>query len=196
MREIRITHPFFETMIFGVLIGHEREVEDQHASKLETLTAEDGGDFGASYLLFLSSAATEEGAFGSWVAKYPALGEFSRKYSFFKPLMLSIGKSIRHTTTWHKVILSVASGLMSMSDVATDVYTVAYFNITGKTEVARLMLTFLLLSLAMQLIAVYCVHYKSKRQILIEMLGTLTFAKPAFNKFRVLTNAKVCVELF
>jgi len=45
--------------------------------------------------------------------------------------------------------------------------------------------------LALQLFLVAAIHHKNKRKMLIEMLGTVTFTKPAFNKFRVLTNAKV-----
>ena len=45
--------------------------------------------------------------------------------------------------------------------------------------------------MALQLAMVAAVHHKNLRIMLIEMFGTVTFTKPAFNKFRVLTNAKM-----
>ena len=37
---------------------------------------------------------------------------------------------------------------------------------------------------------VVAVHRKNKIRMLEEIIGTLSFTKPAFNKYRVLTNAK------
>ena len=53
-----------------------------------------------------------------------------------------------------------------------------------------MMLGFTVMSLALQCVVVVCVHYKNKRRLWYELMGTVTFTKPAFNKFRVLTNAK------
>jgi len=142
-------------------------------------------------LKFLNVAATEEGAFASWVKKHPAMNELSTNQKFFKPLMLTLGKSTRTSATWQKLGLSIAAALMSMVDVATDIYTINIYRGLGKQEIADLMTLLLLLSLALQLGMVAAVHYRNKRKMLIEMLGTVTFTKPAFNKFRVLTNAKM-----
>jgi len=53
------------------------------------------------------------------------------------------------------------------------------------------MLGFLVLSLLLQLGLVAAIYHNKKRRMLIELLGTVTFIKPAFNKWRVLTNAKI-----
>ena len=62
------------------------------------LVARDGNHLGASFLKFLNVAATEEGALASWVKKHPAMNELSlsTNHKFFKPLMLTLGKAIRH----------------------------------------------------------------------------------------------------
>ena len=74
---------------------------------------------------------------------------------------------------------------------STIIHINRYYNTIGASDTANLMLGFILLSVILQLIVVTCVHYKNKRRTLIEIAGTLTFTKPAFNKWRVLTNAKM-----
>ena len=157
------------------------------------LVARDGNHLGASFLKFLNVAATEEGAFASWVKKHPAMNDLSlsTNHEFFKPLMLTIGNEIRHAASWHKLGLSIGAALMSMLDVATDIYTIVIYRGLGKHDTADLMILFVILSLALQLVMVVAVHHRNKRKMLIEMFGTVTFTKPAFNKFRVLTNAKM-----
>ena len=146
---------------------------------------------GASFLKFLNVAATEEGAFASWVKKHPAMHELATNHEFFKPLMLTLGKAIRTSATWQKLGLSIGAALMSMLDVATDIFTINIYRRLGKHETADLMILFVILSLSLQLILVVVVHHRNQRKMLIELFGTVTFTKPAFNKFRVLTNAKM-----
>ena len=194
MRSMKIEHPFFEKMIRAVIVGENRMEKGRHSEgKLAVLTVRDGNHLGASFLKFLNVAATEEGAFASWVTKHPAMHELSlsANHKFFKPLMLKIGKNIRHTATWHKLAKSIVAALMSLLDVATDIYTIAIYRSLGKHDTADLMTLLLLLSLALQLFFVVFIHHRNKNKLLIEMLGTVTFTKPAFNKFRVLTNAKM-----
>jgi len=50
---------------------------------------------------------------------------------------------------------------------------------------------FVLLSLTMQMMLVVAIHHKKPKKMWIELLGTVTFTKLAFNKWRVLTNAKM-----
>jgi len=191
MRTMKIAHPFFETMIQAVIVDGKEEKGQHNEGKLAVLTVRDGNHLGDSFLKFLNFAATEEGAFASWVKKHPAMNEFSANHEFFKPLMLTIGKELRHAATWQKLGLSIAVALMSMLDVASDIYTIAIYRSRGLHETAVLMILFVLLSLALQLGLVTAVHHRNKREMLIELFGTVTFTKPAFNKFRVLTNAKM-----
>jgi len=193
MKTLKITHPFFGTMIQALIVGGKEETGQHNEGKLAVLTVHDGTQLGASFLKFLSFAATEEGAFASWVKKHPAMNELSlsTNHKFFKPLMLTLGKAIRTSANWHKLGLSIGAALMSMLDVATDIYTINIYRGFGKHETADLMTTLVMMSLALQLLLVAAIHHRNKRKMLIEMLGTVTFTKPAFNKFRVLTNAKV-----
>ena len=191
MRRMGIEYSFFEKMIQAVILGGKKKKGRHSAAKLAVLTVHDGNYLGASFLKFLNVAATEEGAFASWVKKHPAMNELSNKYKFFKPLMLTLGKSTRTSASWQKLGLSIGAALMSMFDVATDIYTISIYRGLGKHETADLMTLLVLLSLALQLLLVAAIHHKNLRIMLIEMLGTVTFTKPAFNKFRVLTNVKM-----
>jgi len=83
---------------------------------------------------------------------------------------------------------------MSLFDVGSDVYTINYYNSIGEGETARWILVFVILSLVLQIGLVVAVHHKHKRRLVIQLVETVTFTKPAFNKCRVLTNAKIEVH--
>jgi len=68
--------------------------------KLVLLSRSDGYTIGSRFLDELSRAVTENGAFDSFLNKNPALIEFSKDHKFFKSLLTSIGKEIRHRATW------------------------------------------------------------------------------------------------
>ena len=70
-------------------------------------------------------------------------------------------------------------------------YTILYYNSIGEGEAARGMLVFVILSLVLQMMLVTAMHRKNKRRLIIELVETMTFTKPAFNKWLVLTNAKI-----
>ena len=158
MRTMKIEHPFFEKMIQAVIVDENRKEEKgrHNEGKLAVLTVHDGHYLGASFLKFLSFAATEEGAFASWVEKYPAMNELSlsTNYKFFKPLMLKIGKEIRTSSTWFKLSLSAGASLASMLDVASDVYTINIYRGLGKHETADFMTLFVIVSFGLQILFV------------------------------------------
>jgi hypothetical protein len=195
MKEGKVDLPFLETLI-GVVVAeseNERDYLVPHTvpPKLELLTVEDGGYLGCSFLSLLYVAASAEGAFASWEQRYPAVQELSQLHEFFKPFMLTLGGEIKHTATWKKFFLSMGSALLSMVDVATDVATIKYYNSIGKHETADLMTSCVVISMSLSLALCVAIHHRNKRTMLIEMLGTVTFTKPAFNKFRVLINSEV-----
>ena len=156
------------------------------------LTVHDGNQLGASFLKFLSFAATEEGAFASWAKKYPAMNELSLSpnYKFFKPLMLTLGKATRTSANWQKLGLSIGASLMSMLDVATDIYTIIFYHSLGKHSSADLMTMYVVLSLALQLIITNIIHSRNKKQMLVELFATVTYTKSGINYWRLYTNAK------
>ena len=151
----------------------------------------DGYELGKKFIDELSRAATEEGAVEQWFNNCPALCEFEMRYPFFRGLMTSIGKELKHRATWKKVFLSMGAAAFSMFDIITDIFSIMLYKSKNLDDVANMMIFFVLLSLGLQLGVVIGVHHKSKRRLLVEIVGTLTFTKPAFNKYRVLTNAKI-----
>jgi len=157
------------------------------------LTVHDGNLLGASFLKFLNVAATEEGAFASWVKTHPAMNELSLSpnHKFFKPLMLTIGKEIRHSSTRMKLLISVGASLASMLDVATDIYTIWYYGSLGLQDVANLMTVFVALSIGLQLFISIVIHHRNKRRLLVELLATITMTKQGVNFWRIFTNAKM-----
>jgi len=218
MRTMKIEHPFFEKMIQAVIEGGKEEKRRHRESKLAVLTVHDGNHLGASFKRFLGVTATEEGAFASWVKMHPAMNELSLspEHKFFKPLMLTIGKCIRHSSTKMKLFISVSASLASMLDVTGDLYTIWYYSSLGLQQqvseqvgkkkekkgdstnpllllqdAAILMTVFVALSFLLQILLVVAIHRKNKRQMLVELLQTFTFTKQGFNFWRTYTNAKM-----
>ena len=99
--------------------------------KLSQLNRSDGYTIGSRFLVELSRAATEDGAFDSWVSKHPALFEFSKDHKFFRSLLTSVGKELKDRATWKKLLLSIGGAAMSMGDVGSDIYTIKYYNSIG-----------------------------------------------------------------
>ena len=77
-----------------------------------------------------------------------------------------------------------------MLDSVTDIVSFFVYLSRGLHDVAEMMIVFVLLSLGLQLVVVVAIHHKNKRRMFVEIVGTLTFTKTGFNKYRVLTNAK------
>ena len=126
----------------------------------------------------------------SWLKKYPALREFDEKHVFFRGLMTSIGKHLRHRATWRKVVRSVRTASVSMFDIGSDIFSIIVYRSKGLNDVADMMAAFVLLSVGLQLLASVTIHHESKKRLLVEIISTLTFTKAGFNKYRVLTDAK------
>ena len=126
----------------------------------------------------------------SFLNKNPALKEFDKKHAFFRGLMTSIGKELRHRATWSKVLRATRTAAFSMFDIGSDVFSIFVYRSKGLDDVAEMMLVFVLLSLGLQLIVAVAIHHKNKRRMIVEIFGTLTFTKAGFNKYRVLTDAK------
>ena len=196
MKVLKAECPWFESLMGAIIIDsketrNKSNSNNNNFNELSLLQQSDGYTIGSRFIVELSRAATEDGAFDRWVSKHPALIEFNNDNKFFKSLLTSVGKEMKHRATWKKLFLSTGAAVMSMVDVSSDVYTINYYNSIGEGETARLMLVFVILSLVIQMMLVVAVHHKNKRRILIELAKTVNFTKPAFNKWRVLINAKM-----
>jgi len=195
MKILLTKEPWLLMMIETILVETETsfyvKMEKRTLSKLCLLTNQDGHTLGKSFLYHLSRAVTEEGCIQSLLEHHPALREFAGSHAFFKPLLTTIGGEIKHAETWHKLILSISSAAFSLFDVASDIFTIVYYRNVDLVEEANLITFFVSLSLGLQLMLVYVIHRHDSSALAREVLGTLTFTKPALNKWRVLTNAKV-----
>lgn len=122
--------------------------------------------------------------------RHPALQEFEIRYPFFRTFVTYIGKELRQAPTWGKFFLSLGSSAVSWADIITDLYTIMYYRSADLQSEAGYLLFFVLLSLSLQLAFVGVIHLKDKKMLFVELFATITFVKPAVNKFRVLTNSK------
>ena len=123
--------------------------------------------------------------------KYPTVTELSDKYPFFKPMMLAIGREIRHSATSFKLLVSAGASLASIMDVALDVSTIYYYNSLGLTETANLMTVFVCMSMVLQITLVIFIHHRHRKRMMLELLATLTFMKQGINFWRTYTADKM-----
>ena len=194
MKQLKAEFLFFEVLVYTILQGEHAHAHIETAARkddLELLLHVDGITLGDSFNNYLNTSANEEGAINAWIASNPALSQLNEKHEFFTPLMKQMGKEIRYRITILKIASCFFAMLSSMVDVATDFYTINYYWNNGKRSEAELMLVFICLTISLQLIIAWGVHKKNKKRMLQEMLYTLTFTKPFFNKFRVLTNSSM-----
>ena len=197
MKKLKAENKWFEAMLEAVILGATGEGDTSRhnelsLSRVELLREADGYTLGSSFLHYLSRSANEDGAVDSWLDKHPALVQFHHQHHFFIPMMKEIGKALMHSKTWRKLFLSVSAGLLSMFDVGSDIYTIAYYrNNLGDYRVAEMMTAFVSLSLVLQMAIAVMIHHKDKRMMLKEMFGVLTCTKTGLHFWKVLTNAKV-----
>jgi len=192
IKEVNERYPFFLPLLEAVLVGRRKVKStglDYSKSYLPLLLKSDGEALGATFGTELLVSATEVGAYNSWVARAPALKVFDELHPFFKPLMLGIGRGINSSATNRKLFLSIGASFFSIFDVFTDVYTILHYLKLELDDIALTMTGLVATSLFFQLLAVWAIHGKVLSVLLVEWIWTITFIKPAFNKFRVLTNA-------
>ena len=185
MKVLKVEHPWFESLMEAIIIDsketRKKSKNNNHNkfNKLAYLDQQDGYTIGSRFLVELGRAATEDGTFDRFLINNPALIEFSKNHKFFRSLLTSIGKEMKHRATWRKLLLSILAALMSIFDISTDIYTINYYNSIWEGETARWMLTFVILSLVLQIIVVVAIHHRNKRRLIIELVGTMSFTKPA-----------------
>ena len=190
-KTLKMQHEWFETMLETIILRQKSTTTSAKSlDKVDFLTKTDGYTLGSSFLHLLSRTANEDGAFDSWLRKNPALEQFHHQHRFFRPLMRIIGRKQNDAKTWHKLFISIGTGLASSIDVGSDIYTILYYRSIGEYAIADAMTVFLFMSFGIQIILVIAIHHRNKWRMLGEIVSTMTFTKPGFIFWRVLTNAK------
>ena len=190
MAKLSEENKFFKPLINSIVLHRKSGGPGHMGTSLKLLTEQHGEILGRQFNSMLNAAATEEGAVQSWLKKYPLMVEFSERHSFFLPMLYLVGKDIKHAVTWEKLASSAIAAAFALFDVITDLYTINYYYDKGMGDTGFVMLTFVGVSLLLQLGLVTVIHHKNSSRWRFEILATLTYTKPAFNKFRVLTNQK------
>jgi len=128
MKALETEYPWFESLMEAIIIDSKEARKKSNSNnnnnfdKLSLLNRSDGYAIGSRFLDELNRAATEDGAFDSWLSKNPSLIEFNKNNKFFRALLISLGKEMRHRATWKKLALSMGAAGMSTFDVGSDVY--------------------------------------------------------------------------
>jgi len=98
MQVLKEEHPWFESLMEAIIIDSKetkkKSKNNNNFDKPSLLYRADGYRLGRRFLDEAKSAATEDGAFDSWLNKHPALVEFSRDHKFFRSLLTSIGREM------------------------------------------------------------------------------------------------------
>jgi hypothetical protein len=106
-------------------------------------------------------------------------------------MVQTIGQRKIETAPWGLFWKVGFGALLSMLDVATDVYAIATFTMQGRHGYASVIIAGVSVSMATQLLVVYTNgKRRGTRHVLKEAMIVLSGLKPAFDAFRVIGGAK------
>ena len=196
MKELVRLHPFFKQILLNILLDEGKRVSYRHRVishlNFENFTEVHGQLIGESFGYYLRLNPNEESGVNTWISQFDGLMAFSEDYHFVAAFFYGLGRKTKYKVTFIILFLSIGSGIMSLIDIGTDVATINYFleseEGSNKRQRGFLMLFFVVTTVILQVALVCFIHSRDFTTMWREVVTSLTFTKPAFNKFRFLTD--------
>jgi hypothetical protein len=150
------------------------------------LSVKEGKTIGEGLALTLITNTTLESAIGEWVNRYPSLGELERRYGWFRPMMITLGKRVLKETHRRANGKLYIGATLSLLDTFFDIYMVIKFGNEGEWGYALFILATVLMNLLAQMFIVYIQNSKmGTKRLVREAVITVLALKPAVDAFRV-----------
>ena len=106
-------------------------------------------------------------------------------------MTLAIGQRKMMQAPWGMIARVGVSAVLSMIDMATDVYTVTFFLHRGMTTFANATIATIVISMVLPLLLVYSTgHKKTKRELLIQCAIVLSGFKPVIDTYRIVKGVE------
>ena len=190
LKEFASQNPWFSSLVSGMLSNWLKEPEII-TSTLDNLSNREALSIGKSLSSALEDRVVAESGVDLWIQQYPALVELSKRNKFFVSMATTIGRRNLEQAPWGLVVKVGLGAVLSMLNIATDVFTILNFMRLDKRGFANASIGMIVLSVGLQSFVVYFQRKKrGVRVVLREMLVVLFFLKPAIGALRVLTGEK------
>ncbi|GMH81175.1 hypothetical protein TL16_g08847 [Triparma laevis f. inornata] len=126
LRKLGEQYEFFEPMMVKVIKNKLRPGKDCE-KKLNHLSVKDGERIGASLAGSLATNVSGSSSVGEWLARFPAMREMASKYSWFEPMMTSIGTQLLGEVSWGLKSRMIVGASLSFIDLVSDLLVGWYY---------------------------------------------------------------------
>ena len=184
MKECMREHLFFEPMMCSV-IDNSLGVPAAVSAQLCNLTKSNGKIIGRAFAIKLAANLTHTAAVDDWILTYPALQEFDDDEPWFRSMMEVVGKRLLGEVAWGVKFRVFTGAGLSILDITTDVTVIlSYFDDAKEHPEGDglgfgvVMLSFVCLSILLQLLLVYVQHGGRTDHFIRDALWVVSGLKP------------------
>ena len=107
LRELTVIHPWFPSLMKGMLNNHIQVVAPAVNSRVLNLSHKEAYTIGSKLSKVLRAKTTTALAVDNWRLQHVALQEMDKKYPFFIPMCIVIGQQKVRDAIWVSDYLSV-----------------------------------------------------------------------------------------
>ena len=185
-KELKSQYRWITHLVEGMMDDQLFLVPPKVNSSMLNLSDREAKIIGRKLNKALKSKKIVEAGVDHWMLQHPSMVEMGRKYPFFIPMCIIIGRRKVKEAIWgasFRVYFAVA---LSLLDILTDINAIRVFFEKGRTNYAWANLFFLCASLALQLLVVWMQNRKRGwKYVIYGSFSVLLMAKPGVDAWRI-----------
>jgi hypothetical protein len=184
-------HPWLSLLLLEILENKNKEkIGGGIETKLKNLEDEEVKIIGAALNFIVASSVNESVGVDSWISKYGSMKELSTEHKFLIPMIKTVATRIATAVDWLMISRACATGMLSVVDMASDIYMINFYYQTGQTFYANATFIFIFCSLLIQCFAILTLYKDDKKAVRRELIYVLTLQKTGRARFQVLKQEK------
>jgi hypothetical protein len=187
-------NPWFSSLVQGMLSSQLRSFP-MNRTKLDNLSRIEALKIGHSFSGQLRARKTAVVGTDVWINDCAALVELARRVRWFIPMAVTIGQRKIEQAPWGLFWKAGLGAVLSIADVATDIYAIVLFTTQGRFGFANAVIAMVSMSMSVQSLIVYANYRKrGAGHVAKEVLIVLSGFKPAVDAYRVISGAVAHVD--
>ncbi|GMH92472.1 hypothetical protein TrST_g1906 [Triparma strigata] len=189
MRKLLSLYPWFRALL------HEMSLNRAKASKtvkksLPDVNDQDAINIAKGLSTIILTCTEAEAAVDHWIAQNVALEEFEKEHVWMRSFFVEIAQFSLNTSSLGLKLRVSAGALLSMVDLATDIYmTFQFLNTAGQESYGRTSALLIGLTLAIHIFLADAQNKKSSPHFFLDTFCILIGFKPALDAYRVGSGA-------
>jgi hypothetical protein len=92
---------------------------------------------GAALNFIVAGSVNESVGVDSWIRKYGSMKELCTEHKFLLPMLKTVAKRIATEVDWLMISRAVGTGMISIVDMASDIYMILFYYRTGEVFYAN-----------------------------------------------------------